>query len=267
MCLLSPFSNAGELTRVNDEAPDERSGLGAVVAEVREGWRLVVVNPVVRAVNVGLAAGLLGGAMLVPLGPTFAKKVLDDVDAYPLYITALGCGVAAGVALLTALQQRIPKAEVFCGALYFAGASTLFGVFMSTFALQAIGVFGLGLGAGAVYVLGYTLLQEHTSDEIRGRTFNTFLTLVRLSVLGAMALGPAVSSVLDPLMSRWISGRSATGAPAVRWFGVTYAVPGVRVTLWGAGLLVLVAATLASRSIGWSRRQRRRGGVVVEEGS
>lgn len=228
------------------EAPH---GLRAVLQEVKDGWHLVVVNPVVRSVNVGLAAGLLGGAMLVPLGPTFAKQILGDVNKFPLYITALGCGVAAGVALLTALQQRIPKARVFCGALFFGGASILFGVFMSTFWLQAIGVFGLGLSAGSVYVLGYTLLQENTEDDMRGRTFNTFLTLVRLAVLGAMVLGPTISSLVDPLMRRWIGDRTRFGAPGVRWFGVEYGLPGVRVTLWLAGLMILVAAALASRSL------------------
>lgn len=229
-----------------DEGP---TGFRAVLGEVRDGWKLIVVNPVVRAVNVGLAAGLLGGAMLVPLGPTFAKLILGDVNKFPLYITALGCGVAAGVGLLTAMQKKVPKEKVFCGALFFAGGSILFGVSMSTFWLSAVGVLGLGLGAGAVYVLGYTLLQENTVDDMRGRTFNTFLTLVRFAVLGAMVLGPTISAVLDPLMKRWIGGRTRFGSPGVRWFGVEYGLPGVRITLWLAGLLILVAATLASRSI------------------
>ena len=225
------------------------SGIRGMLADVRDGWKFIFANPVVRAVNIGLAAGLLGGAMLVPLGPAFAKLIIGDVDAFSLYITALGFGVAAGVATLTAVQKKIPKEKVFCGALFFAGASILFGVSMSTFWLSAIGVFGLGLGAGSVYVLGYTLLQENTEDEIRGRTFTTFLTLVRLCVLGAMVLGPTISAVLDPLMKRWIGSRTRLHTPAVRWFGVEYGLPGVRITLWFGGLLILVAATLASRSI------------------
>ena len=35
-------------------------------AELKEGWRFIFVNPVVRAVNLGLATGLIGGGMLVP---------------------------------------------------------------------------------------------------------------------------------------------------------------------------------------------------------
>jgi len=225
------------------------AALREAVSEVREGWRFIFVNPVVRAVNLGLAAGLLGGAMLVPLGPTFAKFVIGDANAFSLYITALGFGVAIGVALLTALQNRIPKERVFVAALFLSGCCILFAISMSTFWLSAIGVFGMGLGAGAVYILGYTLLQENTEDDMRGRTFTTFLTVVRMCVLGAMVLGPAISAVLDPLMKRWISGRAARGMPGVHAFGVTYGLPGVRIALWFGGVLIIVASVIAARSL------------------
>ena len=224
-------------------------GFRAAVADIRTGWRFIFENPVVRAVNLGLAAGLLGGAMLVPLGPTYAKYVIGDSNAFSLYITALGLGVAIGVAALTAWQQRVDKERLFVAALFFGGVSILFGITMSTFWLSAIGTFGMGLGAGAVYILGYTLLQENTTDDLRGRTFTTFLTLVRLCVLGAMVLGPAISALLDPALKRWIDTRAERGMPGVEVLGVTYGVPGVRVTLWLGGLLILVASAIAARSM------------------
>jgi dTMP kinase len=230
-------------------------GFRQTMRDIREGFTFIWDNPVVRAVNIGLAAGLLGGAMLVPLGPAFAKLVIGDTDAFSLYIAALGFGVAAGVGLLTWLQARLPKIRVFVLVLFLSGISISFGVSMSTFWLSAIGVFGLGLGAGAVYVLGFTLLQENTDDELRGRTFSTFLTLVRLCVLGAMVLGPTVSALLDPAMRHWISGRDALGVPAVHLFGVDYALPGVRITLWLGALLILLAAVLSARSINLGIRE------------
>ena len=48
------------------------------------------------------AQGLIGGGMLVPLGPVFSSRVLDAGTAgFGLFIFALGCGVAVGVILLT----------------------------------------------------------------------------------------------------------------------------------------------------------------------
>ena len=257
------------------ERPPRFARMRRTLHEIRDGWKFIWANPVVRAVNVGLAAGLLGGAMLVPLGPAFAKLVIGDTNSFSLYITALGFGVAAGVGLLTWLQSRLPKTRVFVAALFFAGVSISFGVSMSTFLLSAVGVFGLGLGAGAVYVLGFTLLQENTSDDLRGRTFTTFLTLVRLCVLGAMVLGPTISALLNPVMESLIDDRNAEGVPVIHAFGVEYAVPGVRVTLWLGGLLIIVASVLSARSINLKFREnlrslggdlRHRNGIPVEDG-
>jgi dTMP kinase len=230
-------------------------GFRKAIDDIREGWRFIFENRVVRAVNVGLAAGVLGGAMLVPLGPTFAKYVIGNSNAFSLYITVLGFGVALGVGALTVWQQRIPKERVFVAALFLCGVSILFGISMSTFWLSAIGVFFMGICAGSVYVLGYTLLQENTIDEMRGRTFTTFLTLVRMCVLGALVLGPAISAGLDPLMKHLIGGRLARNVPAVHVFGVHYGIPGVRVTLWLGGALILLASVASARSLGLGVRE------------
>ena len=38
------------------------------VRELREGWAFIAISPQVRAVLVGLATGMIGGGMLIPLG-------------------------------------------------------------------------------------------------------------------------------------------------------------------------------------------------------
>ena len=70
-----------------------------------------------RAVNVGLATGLIGGGMLVPLGPIFSDEVLGAGAAgFGLLITALGFGVAVGVRRCCRCSSSgIPKAQVFAG--------------------------------------------------------------------------------------------------------------------------------------------------------
>ena len=73
--------------------------LGRVFTEIKEGWQFIFLNPVVRSVNIGLATGLIGGGMLVPLGPVFARDVLgadDPASDFGFFVTALGLGVAAG---------------------------------------------------------------------------------------------------------------------------------------------------------------------------
>lgn len=236
---------------------EERSFLQRTFGEIREGWEFIFVNPVVRGVMIGLATGLVGGAMLVPLGPTFALRVIGDANKFSLFITALGLGVAVGVISLGALQKRLPKERVFPLLVIFAGVSLFFGVSMSTFWLAALGVFGMGVCAGSVYVLGFTLLQEYTDDELRGRVFTTLLTLVRMCVLLALMLGPVLATIFNGF-AKAATGATGDEVPTASVFGFEIAVPGVRLTLWLAAIIIVVAGILAARSMQIGVRERLR---------
>lgn len=237
----------------------EKSHLHSMWADIREGWEFIFVNPVVRAVNIGLATGIVGGAMLVPLGPTFARYVIGQPDTFPLFITAMGVGVAAGVITVSMVQQRLPKETVFPLAVIAAGISLFFGVSMSRFWLAALGVAGLGFFAGAVYVIGFTLLQSHTGAELRGRIFTTLLTLVRLCVMIALVLGPVIATILNGF-AREATGDDA-GVPTASLFGFDLAVPGVRLTLWLASLIIVFAGVMAARSMKMGIRSSLRAGI------
>lgn len=243
-----------------DPLEEERSKLRKTWDEIREGWEFIFVNPVVRAVNIGLATGIIGGAMLVPLGPTFARYVIGNPSTFPLFITALGFGVAVGVVLLSVFQKRLPKEAVFVALVIGSGIGLFVGVSMSSFWLAATGVFFLGLCAGAVYVLGFTLLQEHTDDELRGRIFATLLTLVRLCVLLALFLGPFLATIFNGFASA-ITGAGEDEVPHVSLFGMELAIPGVRLTLWLAALIIIGAGVLSARSMQIGLREGIRGAI------
>lgn|GEM_PF-40826 len=248
-----------------DPLAEERSYLRRTWDEVREGWQFIYVSPIVRGVILGLATGLMGGAMLVPLGPTFARFVIGDPNTFPLFITALGLGVAIGVIVLSLVQNRINKERAFPLLVVAAGLSMFYGVSMSSFWLAALGVFGLGLFAGSVYVLGFTLLQAHTDDELRGRIFATLMTLVRLCVLVALLLGPFLATVFNGF-ARAATGDPEPEVPTVGVFGFDLAIPGVRLTLWLAALILIGAGVLAGRSMQLGLRTGLRNAVADRTG-
>ena len=222
---------------------DESIDLGQVFTEIKEGWSFIFLNPVVRSVNIGLATGLIGGGMVVPLGAVFATEVLDAGPAgFGVFITAMGIGVAIGVIAISIMQRRIPKERVFSLCVILAGVSLFAAASMSTFALAALFVGLMGLCAGAVYVLGFTLLHENVEDELRGRVFAGLYTLVRLCVLLAFAAGPFLAGALDSLSESLVGGEVEVG-------GVVLQVPGVRLTLWFAGTIMIVAGILAAISL------------------
>ncbi len=220
-----------------------RIDFGQAFHELKEGWKFIFANPVVRAVNVGLATGLVGGGMLVPLGPIFADQVLDAGTAgFGLLIFALGCGVAVGVVLLSVFQRHIPKARVFTWSVFGAGASLILAASMSALGTASLFVGMMGVCAGSVYVLGFTLLHESVDDELRGRIFSALYTLARFCVLIAFAVGPFLAAALGRLSQNLFGGAVDIG-------GVSVAIPGVRLTLWLAGVIILGAGVLAVLSL------------------
>ena len=229
--------------------------LGGAVRELREGWQFIAVNPIVRAVNVGLAVGIVGGGMLVPLGTLFVNDVISGDEAdFDLILFALGVGMALGVITASVLQNRINRSTVFPLALLLAGSS-LFVTASSSLLMIVVPVIAVvGFAAGPVYVLGFTLLHEHVDDELRGRIFSALLVLVRFCLVLALAVAPLLSGILDVLSNRWWDAD---------WdfFGVTIAVPGVRLTLWLSSITVLAAGLLAS----WSLRAKQIKPTELEE--
>ncbi|MGE3620179.1 MAG: MFS transporter [Acidimicrobiia bacterium] len=228
---------------MRERSDDRRIDLGDVFRDVKEGWQHIFLNPVVRAVNIGLATGLIGGGMLVPLGPVFSNEVLDEgTTGFGIFTFSLGLGVALGVVALSVVQARLPKARVFAGSVIGAGAALLTAASMSSLLLSALFVGLMGVFAGSVYVLGFTLLHENVGDELRGRVFSGLYTLVRLCVLIAFAVGGPISDLLDGLSRRLVDREIHVGT-----FDI--GVPGVRLTLWLAGLIMFGAGALAALSL------------------
>ena len=215
-----------------------------VFQDLRDGWSYIFLNPTVRTVNVALAIGLIGGGMIVPLGPVFAEDVLnfDGGDGFRVFMVALGTGVALGIAGLTLRQNRLHKEQVFVAAVFGAGACLFVATSMWTLVGSALLVGGLGVCAGTVYVLGITLLQENATEELRVRVFAGLFTLVRSSVMLALLLGPALALFLNGLSDKFFD-------KDVNILGFDVVIPGVRLTLWLAALIMVAAGflTLLSR--------------------
>jgi hypothetical protein len=66
--------------------------------------------------------------------------------------------------------------------------------------------------------------------------------MVRLCLLIAMMVGPLLTEVLDHLSNRWWHRQAEL-------VGVQMALPGVRLTLWFAGAIIVVAGWLAAVSL------------------
>ena len=230
--LMSAFLIASVVFPRVREAGEEGEKSTAL-SDLREGWRFIGTSPRVRAVMLGIGAGLFGGGMLVPLGATFAKEDLGGGAAgFGLLITGLGFGVAFSVLGLSFLQKHLKPEPVFVGSLFVAAVSISLGATSGSMTPAVLWVGCLGLCAGAVYVLGFTILQTNVDDTLRGRTFATLYTLIRVCLLLAFTVAPILSRLLGSL------GET-----------VGLHVSGVRLALWMIGVIISGAGLLALLSL------------------
>lgn len=211
--------------------------------ELAEGGRFIRDSTVVRAVLLGIGTGLIGGGMVVPLGPVASSQIYGGgATGFGLLLAALGFGVAAGIIGLSVLQSRVPHERIFVVSVLGAGTSLIAAACMSSLPLALVFAAALGLCAGSVYILGFTILQSNVDDELRGRIFALLYTLVRFCLLLAFTLAPVVSRVLDGLSGRLVDRSVSIG-------GFSAALPGVRLTLWLGGIIIIVAGVLAHRGL------------------
>src|SRR5215510_7604123 len=212
--------------------------------DIKEGLRFVGRNPLVRGVIIGLGFGLIGGGAMIPLGPAFAKEVLfGGSAAFDVLMTALGFGAAFGVVTLLWLQGRLPRSTVFAAAVVGTGTFLIMAASVSSLAPAVLFIGGVGACAGTSYVTGFTVLQENVADDLRGRIFATLYTVIRLCLLISLTISPLWSDFWD-----WITG-SVFDDQKIEVGPYGYALPGVRIALWGGGVITLVAGLFAWRTI------------------
>ena len=231
------------LKRSKTEKIALKERLAEPINDLREGWNFIFVNPVARTVNMGLATALIGGGMLVPLGAIYATEVLNAGDGgFGFLITALGLGMAVGVGLISWVQRHLSKTKIFTWSLVAAGTFLIVSASTSQIHFSGTMTFCIGICAGSVYVLGFTLLHENVADELRGRIFSTFYLLTRMCVLIALVVGPLLEETFDRLSKRFWERD-------INIFGYELFVPGVRLTLWLAALIMLTAGLIAIISL------------------
>ena len=181
--------------------------------------------------------------MVIPLGVIYADELLGaGKSGFGVLLTSLGFGVGTGVILVFFLRKNIDKEKTFTRVLFGAGISLFATVSTGQIHFAMTMLFIGGICLGVIYVVGFTLLHENVEDKMRGRIFATFYLLVRACVLLALVIGPLIEDGLDRLSSvLWDRN--------VEIVGLEIALPGVRISLWLAALIVLSAGVLSKVSL------------------
>jgi len=228
----------------------KRLDLSSSIREISDGIRFMRTEAYSRAVIVGLGGGLIGAGAMIPLGAIFASEVLGSKAQYGVLLTALGTGAAIGISVVLALQRRVPRDELFGWCVIGVGGFLIAGVAFNVGGIAALCIAATGACAASAYVTGFTLIQEKVTDEMRGRTFATLYAVIRLCLLLSLTVAPLFSDLYD-----WLFGL-VSDSQHVQLGGFGYSFPGVRLALWGGGVLTIAAGLYARRQMRRYREQQ-----------
>ena len=221
-------SNKLRAVKRADDAPPP-----SLLRELREGVVILRTNAALRLGLYQLALALVVVFTVFTLGPVYLVKVLhrSDQDTYVVLVPAtVGLIAAAGV---LGVRPNLSRARALLAAVLTAGAAlAVMGIVPGVLNSSGLGgldiplavvlalVFGAALGA--VLIPAFTLLQERTTAETRGRIFGGIFTVIN----GAVAVPLVLAGVLADLVG---IDRVVTG------LGILLVLLGVaiRTLVWG----------------------------------
>lgn len=243
-----PARSAAERAAEARDAPDKTSPLRALF----DGWSFIGHTPKILGIVIGTTGAFAAGGVVIGLANLYVHDLGGGQAGYGVLFGTVFLGMAGGMFLGPHVLAGIPWERLF-GAVI-AGAGVFLCVFsvvpnlvVSTFCALIIGFLG-----GTAWIIGQTMLGRDVADELRGRTFAFVQSLIRVTLVGILALAPAIAGTI---------GRVAVRLPGDK--AVTYS--GSAITLFGAGLLAMGVGWVAYRMMddvpGKSLRSELRGAL------
>lgn len=161
---------------------------------------MLVHNPVLATLAIGIMLAEVLGFATQTLLPTFARDVFDvGASGLGTMLALRSAGGALGLLLLATVG-----AEGRSGLVFVTGA-TLFGVMLLLFAQMP--VYGLalvllafsGTCAGIMDTLGQTLMQRNAGEQRRGAAMGLWVFSIGFAPVGSLSLGASATAYGAPL--------------------------------------------------------------------
>lgn len=211
--------------------------------QLLEGFRFIAGQPIIRALIVGVMVAFACAGVVISVGEFFARILNGGPSGFGVLVGLVGLGLVVGLAIAAPLSQRLEPERLFAPGIGLAGSALLVTALMPSLAWAALPALAMGCGAGIAFIVGYTILQQRSSDAIRGRTFAAFNSGVRAALFGASVAVPFLVGLIgrEERLIVVDDGDIEVLYP--------YAIGGIRASLLLAGALCLVGAMLTGRAL------------------
>ena len=223
------------IPEISGRPQQRRDTAPGLVALLRDGARFVAATPLVRGLVVGIIGAFTAGGIVVGSATIYAASLGGGNAAYGILFIAVFVGLALGMGAAPRLARRLPHNRLFGTAIVAAGCALVLVALAPhlTVAIAAVGL--VGGFAGIAFLTGLTIIGSQVADEVRGRTVAFVQSIVRLTLLGSMAL--------VPLLVGLVSARDVVVA------GYPFHIDGTRIVMLAGGLVAAVVGMLAYRQM------------------
>lgn len=223
------------IPEISGRASGKREAVPGVITLIRDGAAFVVRTPLVRGLVTGIIGAFTAGGIIVGSATLYAASLGGGNAAYGVLFASVFVGLAIGMGAAPSMARKIPHNRLFGAAIVAAGLALVLvagapHLFLAIAAVMLVGGF-----AGIAFLTGLTIIGSQVADDIRGR-INAFVqSIVRLTLLGSLAVVPL------------IVGLVATRPVDV--FGFPFVVDGTRVVMLAGGLVAAGVGMLAYRQM------------------
>jgi dTMP kinase len=223
------------IPEISGRATEQRAAAPGLLALLRDGATFVVRTPLIRGLVIGIIGAFAAGGTVVGSATLYAASLGGGNAAYGVLFASVFIGLALGMGAAPRMARRIPHNRLFGAAIVAAGVALVL-VAVSPHLFVAIGaVMLVGGFAGIAFLTGLTIIGLQVADEIRGRIVAFVQSIVRLTLLGSMALVPVIVGLVS--------------ARRVDVFGYPFLIDGTRVVMLAGGAVASVVGMLAYRQM------------------
>jgi dTMP kinase len=167
-----------------------------ILKSLIEGWKSVSGSKIIRGLVLGMVGAFVAAGAVIGLARTFVGDLGGGEAAYGVLFGAVFSGLALGIAFGPKVFAQFSRRRLFGASLTIAGLFLVGLAAIPNLVLAVFTVIALGAFSGICWVTGFTMLGMEVADDVRGRTFAFVQSLIRVVLVGVLALAPLIAAAV-----------------------------------------------------------------------
>jgi dTMP kinase len=184
------------LKEIPKGAAEKHSADSGILKSLHDGWKSVSGSKLIRGLVVGMVGAFAAAGAVIGLARTFVGDLGGGEAAYGVLFGAVFTGLAAGIALGPKVFAQFSRRRLFGASLAISGGFLVALAAIPNLVLAVFIVVILGAFSGITWVTGFTMLGMEVADDVRGRTFAFVQSLIRVVLVGVLAVAPLIAAAV-----------------------------------------------------------------------